>query len=89
LKPSEIQDLGDIMPKLLEIKNKANFPLAFRIQIEIGNGETQPDDETIRSINLVLKDINDKLQLGGITHLVSLLMVSEKLLTQQVNNFLT
>jgi hypothetical protein len=27
LKPSEIQDLGDVMPKLLEIKNKANIPL--------------------------------------------------------------
>jgi hypothetical protein len=64
LKPSEIQDLGDIMPKLLEIKNKANIHLAFRIQIEIGDGETQPDDDTIRSINLVLKDISDKFQLG-------------------------
>ena len=59
LKPSEIQDLGDIMPTLLEIKNKANIPLAFRVLIELGDGQTQPDDETVQSMNLLLGDIND------------------------------
>ena len=63
LKPSEIQDLGDIMPQLLEIKNKANIPLSFRVQVEFGDGETQPDDETVHSINLLLGDINDGFQL--------------------------
>jgi hypothetical protein len=62
LKPSEIQDLGDIMPKLLEIKNKANIPLAFRVRIELGDGENQPDEETVQSINVLLKDINDEFQ---------------------------
>jgi hypothetical protein len=63
LKPSEIQDLGDIMPKLLEIKNKANIPLAFRIQIELGDGENQPDDETVQSMNSLLSDIVDGFEL--------------------------
>ena len=63
LKPSEIQDLGDIMPRLLEIKNNANIPLAFRIQIELGDGENQPDDETVKSMNLLLDDIKDGFQL--------------------------
>jgi len=51
------------MPKLLEIKNKANIPLSFRIQVELGDGETQPDDEIVQSINLLLGDINDGFQL--------------------------
>jgi hypothetical protein len=62
LKPSEIQDLSDIMPKLLEIKNKANIPLSFRVQVEFGDGQTQPDDETVRSLNLLLADISDDFQ---------------------------
>jgi hypothetical protein len=62
LKPSEIQDLGDIMPKLLETKNKANIPLTFRVQIELGDGQTQPDDETVQSMNVLLGDISDDLQ---------------------------
>jgi hypothetical protein len=63
LKPSEIQDMGDIIPKLLEIKNKANIPLSFRVQVELGDGETQPDDETVQSINLLLGDIKSDFQL--------------------------
>jgi hypothetical protein len=62
LKPSEIQDLGDIVPKLLDIKNKVNIPLAFRVQVELGDGQTQPDDETVRSINQLLGDISDDFQ---------------------------
>jgi hypothetical protein len=63
LKPSEIQDLGDIMPKLLEIKNKANIPLAFRVLIELGDGEKQPDEETVQLVNLLLNDIKDGFKL--------------------------
>jgi hypothetical protein len=62
LKPSEIQDLGDIIPKLLEIKNKANIPLRFRVQLEIEDGQTQPEDETVRSMNVLLADIKDDFQ---------------------------
>ncbi len=63
LKPSEIQDLGDIMPKLLEVKNKAKIPIAFSVIIELGDGETLPDDETAKSINTLLGDIKDDFQL--------------------------
>ena len=63
LKPSEIQDLGDIMPKMLEIKNKANIPLTFRVQLELGDGENQPDEETMQSVNQLLGDIKDGFKL--------------------------
>lgn len=63
LTPSQIQDLGDIIPQLLEIKNKAKVPLTFRLQIELGDGETEPDDETVRVMNQLLNDINESFQL--------------------------
>jgi len=33
LSPDQIQDLGDIMPKLLDIKAKTNIPIKFRVKI--------------------------------------------------------
>jgi hypothetical protein len=36
--------------------------MAFQVQIELGDGETQPDDETIKSINRILGDISDRFQ---------------------------
>ena len=62
LKPSEIQDLADIIPKLLDIKNKVNIPMAFQVQIELGDEKTPPDDETIKSINNLLGDVSNGLQ---------------------------
>ncbi|MCF7707718.1 MAG: DUF499 domain-containing protein [Verrucomicrobia bacterium] len=60
LEPSAIQDLGDIIPQILEIKNKANVPLVIKVQIEIGDEYIQPDDETIQALNQLLEGINEK-----------------------------
>jgi len=59
LEPSEIQDLGDLMPQLLEIKNKSNVPLAFRVRIEFGDGEQDPSPEAVASINELLEGIRE------------------------------
>ncbi len=59
LEPSEIQDLGDLIPELLEIKNNANTPLVFRVQIEFGNGESTPDAESASAINKLLESLKD------------------------------
>jgi hypothetical protein len=39
LEPSEIQDLAEIIPNLLELKAKFNIPLKFLVQIELGDGK--------------------------------------------------
>jgi hypothetical protein len=57
--PSKIQDLGDLIPQLLEIKNKANAPLAFRVQIEFGDGTSKPADEYMAAINGLLSGLKD------------------------------
>jgi hypothetical protein len=64
LTPSEIQDLGDAIPQLLEIKNKANVPLTIRVLLEFGNGETPPDEETIEALNQLLSNVNKDFRLN-------------------------
>jgi hypothetical protein len=62
LEPSEIQDLGDIIPQLLEIKNKANAPLVFRIQIEFGDGQQKPDAQHTMAMNELLEGLKPGLR---------------------------
>lgn len=59
LEPSDIQDLGDIIPQLLEIKNKSGLPLVFRVQIEFGDGKSEPNADSVAAINKLLEDLKD------------------------------
>lgn len=63
LEPSEIQDLAEIIPNLLELKAKFNTPLKFRVQIELGDGKEKPSEETAREINKLLKELKDGFEL--------------------------
>ncbi len=62
LEPSQIQDLGDIVPKLLEIK-KTGLPMRFRLRIEIGDGKTAPPENVVKEVNKLLSDVKADLQL--------------------------
>jgi hypothetical protein len=63
LEPSEIQDLGDIMPQLLEIKAKANVPIKFRVQIELGDGKETPPDDVVKRINELLAGLKESFRM--------------------------
>jgi hypothetical protein len=63
LGPAQVQDLGDIVPKLLEIKAKAGTLIRFHIRIEVGDGKARPAEEVAREINVLLKRINEGLEL--------------------------
>jgi len=63
LEPSEIQDLADIIPSLLEFKARFNIPLRFRVQIELGDGKDRPSKESSKEINKLLKELKDDFQL--------------------------
>ena len=63
LEPGQIQDLGDIVPKFLEIKNKTNTPIRFHVRIEMGDGKTLPSEEAAREANALLKSIRKDLEL--------------------------
>ena len=62
LEPSEIQDLGDAMPQLLEIKAKSNAPIRVRVRVEVGDGQDLPPQETAEQVNTVLKEVKEGFQ---------------------------
>ena len=63
LEPGQIQDLGDIVPKLLDIKKKSGSPLRFHVRIEMGDGKIAPPDKEAKELNALLKDIKEEWQL--------------------------
>jgi hypothetical protein len=60
--PSQIQDLGDIIPMLLGIKAKAKVPMTFRVVLELGDDTTSATDAAVSEVNQVLKDVDDGFQ---------------------------
>jgi len=63
LEPSEVQDLGDLIPQLLEIKNKSNMPLVFRVRVEFGDGVQTPTPEFVAKINALLEGLKENFKL--------------------------
>lgn len=61
--PVELQDLADALPQLLEIKNKSNIPLTFKVMVQFGDGNTIPSPEATSAINKVLLEVKEGLQL--------------------------
>ena len=63
LQPAQVQDLGDIIPKLLEVRAKAGLPIRFHVRIEVGDGQTAPTKDIIRDVNTLLQRIDKNLTL--------------------------
>ena len=59
LNSNEMQDLGDIIPQLLEVKTKASVPLDFRVEIKFGDVESPPTAEAIAEINVLLENLKE------------------------------
>lgn len=63
LEPSQIQDLAEIMPKLLEVKAKHKVPFRFSARGEMGDGKFAPSAESMKDANNLLKRIKEGLEL--------------------------
>jgi len=61
METSQIQDLGDNVQKLQELKSKTNTPIQFELTVRLGDGKTTPTPEVIAKFNALLKNVNDKL----------------------------
>ena len=61
---SDIQELGDIMPKLLAIKAKTSTPLRFFVRIELGDGKNIPTAEVTKEVNALLKQVKEDIELS-------------------------
>jgi hypothetical protein len=59
LEPAQIQDLGDIVPKLLEIRAKTSVPFRFHVKIEMGDGKERPPSQATDEANKILKEIKE------------------------------
>ena len=62
--PSQIQDLGDLIPALLTIKARAKVGMKFHVCLEIGDESTPPSDELVHEINELLKDLGGEFRIG-------------------------
>ena len=56
---SQMQDLADAIPDLVDFKAKNNITMKFIVRLEIGSGSTPPSDELVAEINKMLKDCGD------------------------------
>lgn len=63
LSPDQVMELGDVMPKLLQIRAKTNTPLRFNVSIEMGDGKKLPSPEAAKEVNKLLKTVKDDLEL--------------------------
>ncbi len=57
LEPSEVQELGDVVPSLLDVKAKSNVPLKFIVSIELGDGKESPPEQVIKDVDKILKNV--------------------------------
>ena len=62
--PSQMQDLGDLIPSLLEFKAKAKVGMKFHVRLEIGDGSVPPSDDVVNEINGLLKDLGEEFHIG-------------------------
>jgi hypothetical protein len=63
LEPSQIQDLAEIIPKLLEIKARDKVPFRFNIKIKMGDGKSEPPAKSVKETNALLARIKQGLKL--------------------------
>ncbi|MEZ6138691.1 MAG: hypothetical protein R3C53_27720 [Pirellulaceae bacterium] len=63
LEAFELQELGEAVATLLEIKNKCDAPLTFSIQIDFGDAQHKPPTEIVTEMNDCLSKIKDGLKL--------------------------
>ena len=57
--PSQMQDLGDLIPALLAVKARAKVGIKFHVRLELGDGTTPPNDGAVNEINSLLKALGD------------------------------
>ena len=62
--PSEIQDLADLIPQLLEFKAKAKVPLRFHVRLEVGDGTERPAEEVIVEVNKLIEGLKEGFRVG-------------------------
>ena len=64
LEPSQLQDLAEIVPALLDIKAKTGVPITIHIRIEAGDGKDRPTPKIADQLNETLTKFKKDLKLS-------------------------
>lgn len=62
--PAQLQDLGDAVPRLLDIKARSNVPIRFHVRLELGDGVTPPDANVVAEINEALEGLGESFRVN-------------------------
>ena len=62
LGPSQLQDLVDLMPSILKAGAESGVPIAFKLQIEVGNPGSATPDGMLARLRSILEPLNDALR---------------------------
>ena len=57
--PSQIQDLADLIPQLLDFRTKAKVPLRFHVRLEIGDGKQKPSAQAAAELNELIAGLKE------------------------------
>lgn len=57
LQPVEVQDLGDAIPRLLEVKAKFGAPVTFLVEVRLGDGQEKVPEQVTAEVNALLRKI--------------------------------
>ncbi|HPB31072.1 MAG TPA: hypothetical protein PLB62_06415, partial [Candidatus Sumerlaeota bacterium] len=57
LETHQIQDLGDNISKLMDLKTKADVPLKVFVKIELGDGKEIPPADLVAELNKILNNL--------------------------------
>lgn len=62
LGPGQLQDLVDLMPAILKAGAEGGVPIAFKLQIEVGNPGSEAPDGVLARLRSILEPLNDALR---------------------------
>lgn len=63
LEPAQVQELGEVVPKLLEVRASTGVPLRFHVEVRLGDGKDSPPDDVAMAVDAILRDVSGDLEL--------------------------
>lgn len=63
LEPSEVQDLGEAIPKLLAETASTDTPLRFHVRVEVGSEKRPTEEELAKKLAKILKGVKGAMEL--------------------------
>lgn len=55
--PAQMQDLGDLIPAILDLRARAKVPIRFHVRIEVGEAAVPPPPEVLEELNKTLEPL--------------------------------